>query len=122
MLIHSNLGAAQAADTSDLAWDESDEEDEKPSVTTAQPNSSTTTLTPTPATQAAADSASLKAPAEPRKSNDGQSENSDASYDLVSGASSRAPGSPRPAVTSTASATNTTGAKLAEESDEEDWE
>ena len=46
----------------------------------------------------------------PRKSNDQNSQSgSDASYDIVSGASSRAPGSPKEA-------------KTIEESDEEDWE
>ena len=49
-------------------------------------------------------------PSEPRKSNDQNSQSgSDASYDIVSGASSRAPGSPKEA-------------KTIEESDEEDWE
>jgi hypothetical protein len=53
---------------------------------------------------------SLK-PAQPRRSNDEKSvADSDASYDLVSGATSRAPGSPREPK------------KVVEESDEEDWE
>jgi hypothetical protein len=51
-------------------------------------------------------------PAEPRKSNDQHSTaGSDASYDIVSGATSKTPGSP-------------TAAEMpkVEESDEEDWE
>jgi hypothetical protein len=55
------------------------------------------------------DTKTLK-PSEPRKSNDQNSQSgSDASYDIVSGPSSRAPGSPKEA-------------KAIEESDEEDWE
>ena len=55
------------------------------------------------------DTKTLK-PSEPRKSNDQHSQSgSDASYDIVSGASSRAPGSPKEV-------------KTIEESDEEDWE
>jgi hypothetical protein len=58
------------------------------------------------------DTATLK-PAEPRRSNDlNSTAGSDASYDIVSGANSRAPSSP------------TTAAELkkVDESDEEDWE
>ncbi|OCL03694.1 BSD-domain-containing protein [Glonium stellatum] len=55
----------------------------------------------------------LKPAASSRRSNDQQSQaDSDASYDLVSGATSRAPGSPRDAKKEA----------VAEESDEEDWE
>ncbi|OCK98423.1 BSD-domain-containing protein [Cenococcum geophilum 1.58] len=55
----------------------------------------------------------LKPAASPRRSNDQQSQaDSDASYDLVSGATSRAPGSPR----------DVKKGAVAEESDEEDWE
>jgi len=51
-------------------------------------------------------------PAQPRRSNDEKSvADSDASYDLVSGATSRAPGSPQDKKKA-----------VAEESDEEDWE
>jgi hypothetical protein len=54
---------------------------------------------------------SLK-PAQPRRSNDEKSvADSDASYDLVSGTTSRAPGSPQDKKKA-----------AAEESDEEDWE
>lgn len=52
---------------------------------------------------------SLK-PAEPRRSQDAQSQpDSDTSYDLVSGATSRAPGSPR-------------AGEKKDEDEEEDWE
>ena len=55
------------------------------------------------------DTKTLKS-SEPRKSNDQNSQSgSDTSYDIVSGASSRAPGSPKEE-------------KTIEESDEEDWE
>ena len=58
------------------------------------------------------DNATLKPVAEPRKSNEHSSAGSDASYDLVSGATSRTPGSP-----------STEAAKKVEDSDDEDdWE
>ncbi|OCK75189.1 BSD-domain-containing protein [Lepidopterella palustris CBS 459.81] len=54
----------------------------------------------------------------PRRSNDQHSQaDSDASYDLVSGATSRAPGSPRDEKARTGGKES-----VAEESDEEDWE
>ena len=54
-------------------------------------------------------------PAEGRRSNDIHSQpDSDASYDLVSGATSRAPGSPKD--------DKAKEKTVAEESDEEDWE
>lgn len=57
-------------------------------------------------------------PAQPRRSNDEKSvADSDASYDLVSGATSRAPGSPR-------IKTEEVDKKqaVAEESEDDDWE
>ena len=111
-----SLGAASSVDASDIAWDEDSEDD---SATPHPAASSTTTLTQPKASNPTEQSAlnpaesskdTLK-PAEPRKSNDQHSQpDSDASYDLVSGATSRAPGSPKAAVTKV------------EESDEEDWE
>jgi hypothetical protein len=58
----------------------------------------------------------LNKPAEGRKSNDQHSQpDSDASYDLVSGATSKAPGSPEVRE-------NGEAMKKDNESDEEDWE
>lgn len=75
---------------------------------------SSTTLHPretTPTAAATAASASLK-PTDSRRSEDGKSQaDSDASYDLVSGATSRAPGSPKEG-----------RAKKEEDDEEEDWE
>lgn len=82
----------------------------KPTATTPKPVSkdlaaSVNTLKPTSETKASA--------TQPRRSNDEKSvADSDASYDLVSGATSRAPGSPQ----------NDKKKAVAEESDEEDWE
>ena len=64
-------------------------------------------------------------PAERRKSGDQHSQpDSDASYDLVSGATSRTPGSPRDEKERELSkkSTASVGETVKEESDEEDWE
>lgn len=62
----------------------------------------------------------LLKPASPRKSEDGKSTaGSDASYDIVSGATSRTPGSPKEEKKDVAS---TVASVKEEESDEEDWE
>jgi hypothetical protein len=59
----------------------------------------------------------LNKPSEGRKSNDQHSQpDSDASYDLVSGATSKAPGSPKEGKE------NGEAVKKDNESDEEDWE
>ena len=69
---------------------------------------SSTTLNPKDSTPT---SSSLK-PVETRRSEDGKSQaDSDASYDLVSGASSRAPGSPKES-----------RGKKEDEEEEDDWE
>jgi hypothetical protein len=76
-------------------------------------NSSQTTIKqPTDSASGQKDETDTKTvkPSEPRKSNDQNSQSgSDASYDIVSGASSRASGSPKET-------------KTIEESDEDDWE
>lgn len=64
-------------------------------------------------------------PAERRKSGDQHSQpDSDASYDLVSGATSRTPGSPGDEREKETSKKRTVGVggTVKEESDEEDWE
>ena len=67
------------------------------------------------------ESGTLK-PNEPRRSQDQHSQpDSDASYDLVSGATSRAPGSPRDEKDNEKRKA-VLGGTVAEESDEEDWE
>lgn len=72
--------------------------------------------TAAPPVPAEADASKL---AEPRKSQDQHSQaGSDASYDLVSGATSRAPGSPKEEKGVKAGKEGT----VQEESDEEDWE
>ncbi|KAI4699903.1 hypothetical protein J4E89_011077 [Alternaria sp. Ai002NY15] len=99
------------------------------STSTTKPvsSTSTTTSTPKPPTDLAASVKTLKptdeakpTPAQPRRSNDEKSvADSDASYDLVSGTTTRAPGSPQEGKD------GKDGKKkvVAEESDEEeDWE
>ncbi|EXJ53966.1 hypothetical protein A1O7_09303 [Cladophialophora yegresii CBS 114405] len=124
--------AASANDTEEVGWDEDSDEDdqEKPSSTSSHQkeavpkvsvlvaqntnDSSTTIHQPPPQPPAAADS-SASALRPSRRSHDEKSvADSDASYDLVSGATSRAPGSPKDEVPKSSIKTD--------ESDEEDWE
>ncbi|KAL9639146.1 MAG: hypothetical protein Q9164_001111 [Protoblastenia rupestris] len=107
-------GASQS--TEDISWDDDDSEDEQASTPQQQPpkipkeTGSPASLTTIKDSEVPANELNLK-PAESRKSQDEKSQpDSDASYDLVSGATSRAPGSP------------TKDSKRADEEEEEDWE
>ena len=107
----SNPSLTGAADgEEEVAWDD-DSDSESGSPSTPQVKASKNK-------SAAASSnvdrdASLK-PSEPRRSNDQQSQaDSESSYDLVSGSTSRAPESPKE---------KTLLSSTAEDSDEEDWE
>ncbi|KIX03751.1 uncharacterized protein Z518_07304 [Rhinocladiella mackenziei CBS 650.93] len=118
---------ASANDTEEVGWDEDSDDDREASSTpqlqeTQGPppkllvaqntNDSSTTIHQTPVS---ADAGSLKPEISGRRSHDEKSvADSDASYDLVSGATSRAPGSPKDDA-------GKSSAKV-EESDEEDWE
>ncbi|KAL5423066.1 hypothetical protein PMIN04_004232 [Paraphaeosphaeria minitans] len=108
-------GASAPANEEEVAWDEdsddaADDADET-STSTPQAAKSATNLAASQGTLKPAAEDMLK-PAQPRRSNDEKSvADSDASYDLVSGATSRAPGSPQEKKKA-----------VAEESDEEDWE
>jgi hypothetical protein len=93
-----NIIDAAADNEEDVAWDDDDEEEEEAKTSTPQNTShkasaSTTTLTqPAPT----ADD-TLKVPS-PRRSTEEEAKSvadSDTSYDIVSGATSRAPGSPK---------------------------
>lgn len=100
-------GAHTAADEEEVGWDEdSDSESESPStpqVKSKQSAASSQNLTVTDNNSKAS---------EPRRSNDQHSQpDSESSYDVVSGATSQTPASPREKP-----------AAKAEESDEEDWE
>lgn len=84
-------------DDSEPESDESDESDESESPSTPQVKSSkANAATPTQGTpNPASDKKTLK-PNEPRRSNDQQSQaDSESSYDVVSGTTSRTPGSPK---------------------------
>lgn len=101
--------SASNATDEEVAWDEdSEDEGESSTPSTNQPlAASVGTLKPKE------NKSDLLRPEEPRKSSDQQSRaDSDASYDVVSGATSRAQGSPKEAKKEPA----------AEESDEDDWE
>ncbi|OAX79549.1 hypothetical protein ACJ72_06131 [Emergomyces africanus] len=121
------LKGVSAANDEEVAWDEdSDSESDSPSTpqVTIEKTAVADPAPASPDTMSASRLSSgndtLKA-TERRNSNDQQSQaDSDASYDLVSGAASRAPNSPKesekPALTTSSSPTKP------EDSDEEDWE
>ncbi|KAK0928897.1 hypothetical protein LTR29_017270 [Friedmanniomyces endolithicus] len=102
-------GAASAPAEADVAWDDDDEDEAQSStpnaVSGAPSNNSTTTLnaTTTPETDSASRQVNtandlLKPSKEPRRSNEDESRSvadSDVSYDIVSGATSRVAGSPK---------------------------
>ncbi|KAK4508693.1 hypothetical protein PRZ48_002432 [Zasmidium cellare] len=100
-----------ASTEEEVGWDDDDEEEPEKS-STPQPHhkasESTTTLNAT----AAPTNPDLLKPKEPRRSEDENKSvaDSDASYDLVSGATSRATGSPKEAT------------KKADEDSDDDWE
>jgi len=121
------LKGANLSSVEEVGWDE--DSDDEPS--TPQPKSSSTTSLPfRPAQSTPKASTAISAPPpegspdteahnatpnEPRKSQDRSSQpDSDASYDLVSGATSRAPPSPRDE--------KERKKKGGQDSDEEDWE
>ncbi|KAI9712715.1 MAG: hypothetical protein M1820_001336 [Bogoriella megaspora] len=110
------LKGAATGDDEEVAWDE-DSDDEPSSTPNAQKShltsASQTTLQAAPADKSTGEEPDLLKPAEPRRSNDEKSQaDSDASYDIVSGAPSRASGSPK----------ERKAEPVKEESDEEDWE
>ena len=107
--------ASAPIDEDEVSWDaDSDEESQSPTPQKSTPP--TTTLaaskeTLKPATEPTVTDDDKLRP--PRNSSDEKSvADSDASYDLISGATSRAPGSPQDRKKDV----------VAEESDEEDWE
>ncbi|XPS95832.1 hypothetical protein M3J09_005113 [Ascochyta lentis] len=124
------LKASTPADEEEVDWssDSDTEPTAPPNPSTTAPTDSTPKPTPTPdlaksqtTIKPDADQDSLK-PAQPRRSHDEKSvADSDASYDLVSGATSRAPsrapGSPRTRVEEVDKKQ-----AVAEESEDDDWE
>ena len=104
----------------EVSWDE--DSDSEPS--TPQPKPTTTTSANAKAgeqeSQPLSSSVATLEPLEPRKSQDQHSQSgSDASYDLVSGATSRTPSSPKEENGAKKAAASET---VKEESDEDDWE
>ncbi|KEQ94108.1 hypothetical protein AUEXF2481DRAFT_293148 [Aureobasidium subglaciale EXF-2481] len=119
-------GAAQSTheETSWGSDDSEDEEDKSSTPTKDLSPASTTTLpsttTPTKPSTASATSKS-ETPTQPQNEEDIKSvSSSDASYDIVSGTTSRAAGSPKDEKSEKNAAKETK--KIEEESDEEDWE
>lgn len=117
--------SASADDEEEVAWDEdSDSEPDTPStpqVTAAnnKHDASQLSLSGSGSTLPGKDSENMLKPAERRRSNDQQSQaDSDASYDLVSGAASHAPGSPKEGKASSA----TQPAAKPDDDSDEDWE
>ncbi|KAK5999540.1 hypothetical protein QM012_005393 [Aureobasidium pullulans] len=123
-------GAAQTTDE-DLTWgsdDSDDEEDKAPTPTKEKTPISTTpaatTTASTTLSSSTAPSTSTLKPEAPTSHHQHEEEtkyvsSSDASYDMVSGTTSRATGSPKDEKSDKIAAA---AAKIDEESDEEDWE
>lgn len=99
----------------EVGWDDdSESESESPSTPQVKSNRANTDTAPKDAPTPASDKNALE-PNEPRRSNDQQSQpDSESSYDVVSGTTSRTPGSPKE------KGSATTDAK-GDESDD-DWE
>lgn len=131
------LGAALSP-TEHISWDDDSDSDSQPPTPhglTQQPSSSTTTLQPVPPISSSApgsepgnadpspnSSTPKPSDAQPRRSQDQHSQpDSDASYDLVSGATSRAPGSPKEDKEG-GEEKGKEGKKEDEDEDEPDWE
>ncbi|KAI5272184.1 BSD-domain-containing protein [Aureobasidium subglaciale] len=111
----------------ETSWgsDDSEDEEDKSSTPTkdlspASPTPHPSATTPTkPSTTSA--TSKLETPTQPQKEEDIKSvSSSDASYDIVSGTTSRAAGSPKDEKSEKSAAKDTN--KIEEESDEEDWE
>ncbi|MCJ1470700.1 hypothetical protein MMC07_009347 [Pseudocyphellaria aurata] len=133
------LKGAALSPTENISWDDDSDSDSQPSTPhgqSQQPSSSTTTLHPVPAHSSStphpepsnADpsphSSTPKATdTQPRRSQDQHSQpDSDASYDLVSGATSRAPGSPKEDKEGEGEQGRKEGKKEDEDEEEPDWE
>ena len=111
MFLNRAIGASSAEE--EIGWDE--DSDDEPSTPQPQASPELVASATTPKASKSLSEDDVTKPAEPRKSQDVQSQSgSDGSYDLVSGATSRAPGSPRDEKEKKA------GKK--DDSDEEDWE
>lgn len=123
------ITGAAADNDEEVGWGDDDEDDESSTPvpptstksTTTSANLSTSTLLP-PKQQRQAAATSTESAPRPSQDEKSSSADSDASYDLVSGVTSRTPGTPMmvPAATSGAPVAAVGGKK--EESDDEDWE
>lgn len=96
-------------DEEEVKWDDdSDDDTDSPSTPQVQQSTATAKATTATPTATATEKDTLK-PTEPRRSNDQQSQpDSESSYDLVSGATSRTPASPKE--------------KAKDEESDDDWE
>ncbi|EKG16336.1 BSD domain-containing protein [Macrophomina phaseolina MS6] len=116
--------SASGADQEEVGWDDDSEDDDadRSSSKTSTPNPLATsqgTLKPTdPAAKAISATETKDAPSKLRPSDERSQADSDASYDLVSGATSKTPGSPKEVEAKKAGGT---AANTADDSDE-DWE
>jgi len=99
-LFTDNSTDAAADNDEDVAWDDDDDEEEQeaktstPQNTSHKASASTTTLTQQPA-PTADDTLKVKSPRRSTEEEAKSVADSDTSYDIVSGATSRAPGSPK---------------------------
>lgn len=123
-----NLLRGTQAEEEEVTWDDDEEDDEDgrsntphakdaPAPVTEAEQTEPGAITPTQSESFAANT--LLKPNEPRRSNEHSVADSDASYDIVSGAPSRGPGTPREERDWSSRKRAST---VAEQSDEEDWE
>ncbi|KAF2760363.1 BSD-domain-containing protein [Pseudovirgaria hyperparasitica] len=106
------LKASANTPDEDVAWDEDSDDDDNDNESSTPNKTQPLSASKETLRTDEKDNTLLK-PSEPRKSGDQHSQaDSDASYDVVSGATSRAHGSPKETKTEV----------VAEESDEDDWE
>ena len=130
-ILSKSLIGATLSNVEEVGWDEDSDEElstpqaeassSLPKLSDAAPSSTLTTPITIAAPSATEETATVETdtlkPSEPRKSQDQHSQpDSDASYDLVSGATSRAPPSPRE------EKKDPGGKKDEEEEEEDDWE
>ena len=105
----------------EVNWDDEDEEEDKAPATPKikQPGATTEKDKTSDESKESSSSADLLKPNEGRRSNENSVADSDASYDIVSGATSRGPGSPRD---EKEGGVKRAESKTGDQSDEEDWE
>ena len=106
---------ATGEEEEEVKWDDDDEDDDEQKAPATPKLGASVAGNATPRQANSDKTDDLLKPSESRRSNDNSVADSDASYDIVSGATSRGPGSPKEDKDKKKEA-------VAEQSDEDDWE